>query len=196
MSNNMRKIFLMIANSKDKEEKIIECLKENTLLTIDEKKDIIVKIKTMHDFFKLMAEDEKALDKTIRTHFRDYQGIMKTIGINKFKNVYKLLADETMDLLNAIKSCPNFLFAQFDRSLLGLFMTFFSKPIMHTFTLKEIGIQLDLYLNHFAKEEPFRLTEADVEYYNNLTTIEQYNKDLEEQIRKFNSLKNKGAEND
>ncbi len=61
---NMRKVFLMIANSKDKEEKIIESLKENSLLTIDEKKDIVIKIKTMHDFFKLMVEDEKALDRT------------------------------------------------------------------------------------------------------------------------------------
>lgn len=193
---NMRKVFLMIANSKDKEEKIIESLKENSLLTIDEKKDIVIKIKTMHDFFKLMVEDEKALDRTVRTHFRDYRGVMKTIGISKFKKVYKLLADETEALLLFIADCPNFLFAQFDKSVLGLFMTFFSKPIMHTFTLKEIGIQLDLYLNQFAKAEPFKMTENDVKYYNNLTTIEQYNKDLEEQIRKFNSVKNKGAEND
>ncbi len=194
--SNMRKIFLMIANSKDKEEKIIESLKENTLLTTDEKKDIILKIKTMHEFFKLMAENKEALDKTIRTHFRDYIGITKTIGISKFKKVYKLLADETMALLLFIKDCPNFLFAQFDRSILGLFMTFFSKPIMHTFTLKEIGVQLDLYLNHFAEAKAFKMTEADVEYYENLKTIEQYNKDLEEQIRKFNSLKNKGDKND
>ncbi len=35
----MRKLFLMIANSKDKKEKLIKSLQENELLGTDEKKE-------------------------------------------------------------------------------------------------------------------------------------------------------------
>lgn len=43
MSNNMRKLFLMIANSKDKKEKLIKSLQENELLSTDEKRKSWIK---------------------------------------------------------------------------------------------------------------------------------------------------------
>ncbi|MGN8436822.1 cag pathogenicity island protein, partial [Helicobacter pylori] len=68
MSNNMRKLFLMIANSKDKKEKLIKSLQENELLSTDEKKKIMDQIKTMHDFFKQMHTNKGALDKVLRNY--------------------------------------------------------------------------------------------------------------------------------
>lgn len=49
----------MIANSKDKKERLIESLQENELLNTDEKKKIIDQIKTMHDFFKQMHTNKE-----------------------------------------------------------------------------------------------------------------------------------------
>lgn len=81
----MRKLFLMIANSKDKKEKLIKSLQENELLGTDEKKKIMDQVKTMHDFFKQMHTNKGALDKVLRNYMKDYRAVIKSIGIDNLK---------------------------------------------------------------------------------------------------------------
>ncbi|AHN34826.1 cag pathogenicity island protein CagS [Helicobacter pylori] len=198
MSNNMRKLFSMIADSKDKKEKLIESLQENELLNTDEKKKIIDQIKTMHDFFKQMHTNKGALDKVLRNYMKDYRAVIKSIGVDKFKKVYQLLESETMELLHAIAKNPNFLFSKFDRSILGIFLPFFSKPIMFKMSIREMDSQIELYGTKLPLLKLFVMTDEEVNFYANLKTIEQYNDYVRDLLMKFDLekyMKEKGVQN-
>lgn len=86
----MRKLFSMIADSKDKKEKLIESLQENELLNTDEKRNHRSN-KTMHDFFKQMHTNKGALDKVLRNYMKDYRAVIKSIGVDKFKKFINCL---------------------------------------------------------------------------------------------------------
>lgn len=188
----------MIADSKDKKEKLIESLQENELLNTDEKKKIIDQIKTMHDFFKQMHTNKGALDKVLRNYMKDYRAVIKSIGVDKFKKVYRLLESETMELLHAIAKNPNFLFSKFDRSILGIFLPFFSKPIMFKMSIREMDSQIELYGTKLPLLKLFVMTDEEMNFYANLKTIEQYNDYVRDLLMKFDLekyMEEKGVQN-